>query len=335
MSLPALVQSPGLDHEKRLRSISATDVAKILGVHPCESAWDVYAVKTGLVKKPPVTSEPAEIGNALQVDVARIYQERTGEPVVWWDETQTHPSYEWATATPDARLAQARIDGKRGLLEIKTAGYAQVYKWGPSWSDEFPPEYRAQMGWQCFVTGYDFCDLAVLLGAESLTVRIYRFEPTKEYLEDLRDKCCDFWFDHVVARVPPETKPTTLADIFLKSIPEVNDFREPTTEEYEWIEELFSLKKSAAPNKKRLDELEVKLKAAIGECSGLRWGDGHKISYKAPAPSESTDWQAVAQDLSLLIAPSKRERAFQVAIAHHTTSKPGTRRFLPKLKGDK
>lgn len=327
-----LVQTSGLDHAKRLRSISATDVAKVLGVHPYESAWDVYAVKTGLVTKPPVTSEAAEIGSALQQTIARMYTDRTGEQLVWWDETQTHPEHEWATATPDARHAQARIDGKRGLCEIKTAGHAQVYRYGPSWSEEFPEEYRLQMAWQCFVTGYGFCDLAVLLGAESMTLRIYRFEPSQEYLRDVFERVRSFWFDHVVARVPPEIKPTSLADIYLRGRSSRADFREPSTEESEWIEELASIKVSAAPNAKRQKELETLLKNSIGEASGLLWERG-KVSYKTAAAAKTTDFKAVAADLALLLPEDTRAAAYAEVMDRHTKTEAGSRRFLFRPRG--
>lgn len=328
----SLIQPSGLDHAKRLRSISATDVAKVLGVHPYESAWDVYAVKTGLVAKPPVTSEAAEIGSALQQSIARMYSERTGEPLVWWDETQTHPEHEWATATPDSRLAQARIDGKRGLCEIKTGGHAQVYRYGPSWSDEYPEEYRLQMAWQCFVTGHDFCDLAVLLGAESMTLRIYRFEPSQEYLRDVFERVRSFWFDHVVTRVPPEIKPTSLADIYLRGKTSRSDFREPTPDESEWIEELARIKVSAAPNAKRQKELETLLKNSIGEASGLLWERG-KVSYKTAAASKTTDFKAVAADLALLLPEDTRAAAYAEVMDRHTKTEAGSRRFLFRPRG--
>lgn len=319
----------GLDLELRKNGLTGSDVAAICGVHPYRTPWDVYASKRGLVTESVKENEAMELGTVFQLAVLHVYQKRTGNPVRWFDKTITHRTKPWIVCTPDGLQEQPRLDGAEGIYEGKTAGHSQLYKWGPSWSDEYPDQYGIQCVWNVIGTERHWAHMAVLLGAESLQVRLYEVEPSATYRRELEQRAWQFWQDHVVAGKAPEIEASTLADVWLKKQQMLREtLVEPDEETLALIEELASIKASAAGHKERQADLEAKLKARIGENAGFSWGAG-KLTWKPTKGKTVTDHESLAKEL--LDARSPEEA--KALIAKHTTTEPGVRRFVLTVKG--
>ena len=74
------------------------------------------------------------------------------------------------------------------------------------------------------------------------------------------------------------------------------------------------------------DGLTDALKLAIGEHAGLAINGRPVATWKAAKDSTVTNWQAAANDIGALVAPDM----LAATVARHTTTKPGSRRFLVK-----
>jgi putative phage-type endonuclease len=317
----------GLDHSVRNTAITATDVAKILGKSKYGSAWDVWAVKTGLVVPRYVENEAMEIGTYMQLPVCAIYQKRTGNAVEWFDKTIRHPEFPWMAATPDGLIHQQRLDGACGVYEGKTAGAQAVFNWGEPGTDQVPDEYLFQATWACMVTQRAYCDIAVLMGTQPLSVKIFHIEPPEKFKALVFERMKTFWFDNVVARVPPPMFSTETANEYLMQFSDVADFREATDEEHALLEELANLDAAPIKNTARIEDLKTRLRASIGTAAGLLgpWG---KASYKRNKSTVSVDWESAARALA-----SKVEGVvYDEIIKDNTTTRQGNRPFVLKFK---
>jgi hypothetical protein len=91
-------------------------------------------------------------------------------------------------------------------IELKTSSAFSRDKW----ADGVPFVYQVQVQAQIVVVGAPYAWLAVLHGGNE--PELYRIERDDEFIrEHLIPKTRAFWYDHVVADVPPE--PTTLGEV--------------------------------------------------------------------------------------------------------------------------
>lgn len=161
--------TPGTPEWEQARAgltITATEIAAVLGLSPWMSPFSLWHKKSGL-KTPPFEMNPAvEWGNRLEDTVARKYAD---EHDVQLDTTGTwrHVEREWQRATPD-RLAPGR------LVEVKTSPFGDG--WGPDGSDTFPIHYRCQALWQMDTLGYRRTDLAVLISGHDYREYVIEYD---------------------------------------------------------------------------------------------------------------------------------------------------------------
>ena len=93
---------------------------------------------------------------------------------------------------------------------------------------------------------------------------------------------------------------------------------EPSHEDVELARELFRIRAEYESLEAKKKALELFFKERIGEHHGLEG----IATWNTTKPSLVTDWESVAKELS----PAAE------LIEKHTTTKPGTRRFLFKFK---
>lgn len=94
--------------------------------------------------------------------------------------------YPWAHASLDGELVD--LDGRRGILEIKTTNISQSMQW-QKWDNQMPDNYYIQILHYLLVTEYDFVVLKAQLkrvtdGEVRLTTKHYHIE-REEVLDDI------------------------------------------------------------------------------------------------------------------------------------------------------
>jgi putative phage-type endonuclease len=122
-------------HDLRSRGIGGSEIGTIMGLNPWESAFALWAKRTGQIPDPPLTGWGIRFGKAFEQPVLELWAEEHPEYEVFLTGTWQHPKYNYILANPDA-LAKHRETGEWVVVEIKTSR--------GSWT-ESPPNYVAQV----------------------------------------------------------------------------------------------------------------------------------------------------------------------------------------------
>jgi putative phage-type endonuclease len=118
--------------------------------------------------------------------------------------TLQHPREPWVLATPDG-LARLK-DGRRVLLECKTASVKRAEGWGDAGSSDVPTKYAAQCLWTLNVLraqGEDFSEAWVLVVFGNREPQRFVIPWDEGRAAWLVFEGRKFWNENVLARVPP------------------------------------------------------------------------------------------------------------------------------------
>ena len=317
----------------RKTGIGGSDIAAILGLSPYRTAVDVFLDKTGQTPD----HEPNEAmfwGTVLEDVVAKHYQDTTGNKVQRIREMMRHPQHDWMLANIDRAIvipgSRARFDGGKllgasGILECKTASAYKAGEWGRDGDDDaIPTDYAAQIMWYLAITGLEWADAAVLIGGQRYLVK--RIERDDDTIKGMIERAEAFWFKHVVEGITPE--PTNGDDAFKLFPTDAGHSIEANPKTLELLGRAQELKAQIAALEEELEGDKKKgtagvlgsLKAYMRDASAIVLGNTTLATWKAAKGSNRIDWQAIAHAAG----------ATPEQIAAHTTTTPGSRRFLIK-----
>ena len=178
-----------------------------------------------------------------------------------------------------------------------------------------PPLYLVQCAWYLAITGCERAEVAVLLGNSDF--RIYQVTRDLELESLLISHAKQFWFDHVLARVPPAPSCTRDAAILFpkeelgKSL-EANDLLLEVIKDYE------DKNRKAQGLSDECERLKTEILSYMGHAEKLTHAGKTLATWKCAKSSERIDTK------SLAAAHPDIARA-------HTSTVLGSRRFL--LKG--
>lgn len=258
----------------RREGIGGSDAAAIIGLSKYATPYTVWLEKTGrMIPEDISTKEAVYWGNVLEDVVAKEYAKRHPEQTVRRKNAMLrHKERPWMQASLDRVVTDE--DGKRGVLEIKTAGAFRA----EDWETGIPEYYVPQCIHYLAVTGFEFFVIACLIGGQKYVE--YRYERDEEDVAYINRAERDFWLDHVVADVPPATTGADADAVALMA-------QHPAPED-DWLHVL----EMDLPELQRYEELgaEIKrltekrkeaanaLKARIGDKKGIMAG-GKKIAW--------------------------------------------------------
>jgi putative phage-type endonuclease len=299
----------------RATGIGASEIAAIVGLSPFSTALDVYLDKLGL-SEPRGDTRYTRWGRRLEAVIADRYGEELGVEMVE-SPTLRHSRHEWMLATPD----RIHADGSR-LVEIKNVSASQTRDWGEVGTSEVPERYYLQVIWQMAVTDVKRADIAVLIGGHDFRVySVERDQTTEAYLVEAGRQ---FWFDHIIAQVPPEFDDDAAVSRYLTARhPRDNGQTLEATGDIDvWIDRLREARAVIDEAEAARLEAENQIKAFMGDASTLVSRLG-RVTYRATRDTTHVDWRAAAEAAN--VRPE--------IIAAHTTVRPGARRFLPRFTG--
>ncbi|MFA4975642.1 MAG: YqaJ viral recombinase family protein [Candidatus Paceibacterota bacterium] len=197
--------TPEWDAARAGLTVTATEIAAIVGLSPYQSRFSLWHKKAGLPTAPFVSSAPVEWGNRLEDAVATKFGDTHPDLVPCPTGTWQHAERTWQRATPDRLLHPAPDDiltptAPVSILEIKTSPYGD--DWGPAGSDEIPVHYRCQILWQQDTLGLTSpAHLAVLIGGWDY--REYVVEYDKGDAKTLRQAAEEFLASVQAGQRPP------------------------------------------------------------------------------------------------------------------------------------
>jgi len=197
--------SAAWDEARRGLSITATEIAAVVGLSPWMSRFTLWHKKSGLAVAPFEMTPAVEWGNRLEDAVAAKWQDEHPGQLAAPAGTWRHRDREWQRATPDRLIYPQPADEFEtpdqadGLLEVKTSPFGD--DWGPSGADDgVPIHYRCQVLWQMDTLGLTRTDFAVLISGHDY--REYVVEYDEGEAKILRDAAVQF-LDEVRAGVRP------------------------------------------------------------------------------------------------------------------------------------
>jgi putative phage-type endonuclease len=267
----------------RMTGLGASDIAAACGVSPWESPFTLWARKRGLLGEKTET-EPMRWGLLLEPVILQEYAERTkrkAKPMGLLLRSDEHP---WALATCDGTTS---IDGDRWWpLEIKTTSLFAA----DDWSDGPPEHYMLQMQQQALVREDDIVTTACLIGGNRFVW--CDVERDERLIRKIIHHGQDMW-RRIVEDDPPdvdgsESTKKTLSILYPQESRNVaigldGDFLDVA-------DELEQLKERIKTSIARVNELESRVKAAIGTADrgllpdgrGWSWRSQNRSAYTVP-----------------------------------------------------
>lgn len=308
---------------KRRLSIGGSDIGTIAGVNPHKTAFQLYLQKIGEDEdEDRPETDPQLFGNIFEEPTAQVYAAKHNAVLDTFSETLVHPDYDFLTANPD----RIWLDQQR-LLEIKTTGAGGLEFWRNPEAPQtlrVPQHVTLQTNWYLAFLGWLDSDVVLLNFAETYQIERYQEFPV-EFDQELFDLsvqlAVNFWHNHVLARVPPESEDAEEVAEYLK-------YTHKTATDNMLIggkEESDIAMRLANANKQFNHWKEQKaiesngLKALIGDNAGIK-GDDWVYTWKF-TKSSGIDWKGLAMS----------RQPTQVEIDAFT--KPGYRRPYFKFKG--
>jgi putative phage-type endonuclease len=263
----------------RKLGLGSSDIASIIGLggFATSKPWNVYVDKLGIEPSAPSTPEQKR-GHDLEPLLLKWYAEETGESILPGG-TIVHRSEPWAFATIDGKVV-----GKPALVECKAVGIGPSMQWDRYADDGIPHYVRVQAAWQMWVCDYpEQVDVAAMIGGPS-SFHVFRVKRDLELEALIVPAARKFWFENVVALVPPAIDDSDACRAYLaKRYPEPTSpvIRDATGDEEvladaRWTAHLAG--KSAQGTKDRCD---AELLASIALDTGIQGRNGWKATHKA------------------------------------------------------
>lgn len=260
--------------EARKSGIGGSDVASIMGLNKYSSPLEVWLIKTGKQEAPDLSDKQAvEWGNILEdVVVDKFKADHFGEYKVFRKNAMlVSKERPWAFANLDRYIIDR--DGRRGVLEIKTAG---LYR-ADDWADGVPLYYLTQVTHYLDVTGFDFAMVAVLIGGQDY--REFYIERNEDDIQAVRTYVDTFWHDFVETDTPPalignDSEADTLLGLYPSPSDEFGQAIDADIDLDKFLANKDEIKRLEAENKL----IENNIKNLIGGAKGLMT-DAHKITW--------------------------------------------------------
>ncbi|MBD0440592.1 recombinase [Acinetobacter baumannii] len=273
--------------ENRKKGIGGSDVAAILGFSPYKSPYQLWLDKTGRSEQSE-QNESAHFGNLLEDVVAKEFSRRSGMKVQRVKQQLFLKDYPWALGNIDRAVINPEISGnvrfKDGalttdqLLECKTASEYMSKLFGEQDTDQIPDYYLTQCLWYLMITGCQVIHLAVLIGGNKF--RMYRIERDEDLIKSIFNQVKAFWFNHVLADVPPE--PTCFDDVLHRwSKHVIGKQVEATRDHLKLAEELIKVQQAKKDAEAREEAIKLEIATSMQDAE-MMISQGKAIcTYKA------------------------------------------------------
>lgn len=250
--------------EARRGGLGGSDASAIMGLNQYSTPYTVWLEKTGRVTPEDISEKDAVYwGNVLEDVVAAEFAKRHPD----WNVARRNALLQsierpWQQASVDRLVTDER--GRKGILEIKTAGSFRA----DDWEDGIPAYYLPQPIHYLAVTGREFFAVAVLIGGQKY--REFVYERDEEDVAYLIEQEAAFW-DLVERDIPPAVSGADAdAVALLNQHPAAGDGMIQKLDEdvpqIKALEEITKAIKDAEAEKKRLCN---ELKDMIGDAKGI------------------------------------------------------------------
>lgn len=272
-------------NSERLHYLGGSDIASIVGLNPFQTPLQLYEKKVLGVEEE--FSAKAMAGTLLE-PLVRTITERELSIVLGPARLVEDEEHEFLKANLDGEMPDGRIwDGK--TFDFSTAG-----KWGEEGTDEVPSSIWVQMNHYCGMAktwGW----MITALDRGTMKERYYQGVFDADVYSLQREAAIRFWFNHIVAKVPPkatEADNETIYRIFPL------DKGEMLTGDYD-ADEIGSKLNDVCAKLKPLEEQKDLLQARLKELIGSNLGITTLAGTWTWPQSKSTKWAQVCKALQV------------------------------------
>lgn len=260
----------------RRTGIGASDAAAILGKDPFRSALAVYQSK--VAPQPDEWRWEFARGIALEDVIARQFAadhpEIVVDPIVRG--IYNHPEHEWLMCTPDRILRRPTEVPPFGVLEMKTwSGRA----WR-DWAEGVPLHIQIQVQHQLLVSGFGEAWVSVSIGGDP--PEHYHVEANERFHRVLVPVLAEFWL-RVQERRPPEADGSEASREAIAALwpREANGKVVSLPAAFSMTDEHRELLKAEiAERKAELDEIDNRIRAAMGDAESAVLDNGVQYTLK-------------------------------------------------------
>lgn len=291
--------------EERRTGIGGSDVAALLGYSKWKTPVQLFLEKTGQLPNEENTNEFIYWGNVLEPVIRDEYSKRNNVSVTIDDITHRHLKHNFMIANVDGW-----IEGKKGLLECKTAGAFKASEWGDEGCDNIPTEYLLQCAHYAAVCDVEYVDIAVLIGGQQF--KTYRYDRNSTLENQIIDIESNFWNNHVLKNVPPEIK--TQEDVNLLYPANSDDYKQIDDSILFLVNQYKAIKDSIKELEEKMEYSRLKISEAIGLSSGLKLHDLTIATYKLQSANrfDVTKFKTVHPDLYKQFTKESQSRVLKI-----------------------
>lgn len=184
----------------RKNGIGGSESAAVLGASPFQSAYQLWALKTGWIKEGSgIRQDNADIGHAIEPVAAQLFSARTGWEVVNMGDFCIATDERWPHLFATHDVFTEDSDRGLGVVEIKAvSGGASA-----QWRDGPPLYYQIQIQQEMLIAGATWGAFAVLFGGPSWRFAIFPQEFHDGFADRLIRDTDQFW-QRVLNQDPPD-----------------------------------------------------------------------------------------------------------------------------------
>ena len=256
--------------EIRKLGLGGSDAGIVLGLNPWRTRLELWQEKTGRADAPDLADvESGQWGIHLEQPIAEEYMRRTGRKVRRVNRTIRHSKHYFMQGHIDRKISCIS-----GGLEVKTVGIRSAHLWGEEGSEAIPAHYHAQVLHYLAVTGWDFFDVAALIGGQNL--RIFTVERDDAEIEYLVLRECEFWENNVLDDNPPMPMVPKEATM-LYPVSDPNKILNANSKLVELIQQAQLGEAIAARAKRSLELRKAEIQGLMGDAELVRNPEGKRL----------------------------------------------------------
>lgn len=252
--------------EYRKGGLGGSDAAAVLGMSPYATPYTVWLEKTRRIEPDDLSDNEAVYwGMVLEDTVAAEFAKRHPDMTVKRRKgVMQCKERPWQFATVDRVTTDAH--GRHGVLEIKTAGAHR----GKDWENGVPDYYLPQVTHYMAVTGYDYFDVAVLIGGQRYLE--FHHERDDEDVAVLNEREQAFWEEYVMKDVPPLVTGKDADADALMALHATSDgeYLMMLDEDVPMVAQIIAKKAMAKQLDEEVRELTNQLRQIIGDAKGIQ-----------------------------------------------------------------
>ena len=298
-------------HAARSQGIGGSELAAIMGLSPFTTPFQVWLRKTGRIPKEQRVTTPAmEWGNRLEPAIADAYAELRRVKVRHW-----HRTFERG---PLVAHIDRTVDGEPTILEAKVV-HPLVFKdqWGEEGTDAAPQYYVTQAHHYLTVKPrYTRVDIAAYVSA--MPLQLFPVDRDEELCDMIERQVREWWQTHVIGGKPPAAM--NAADLRIMYARDNKQSAEASRDLLAKCAELADVKELIKQHEDKRTNLEIEIKAAIGESAELCHPDtGRAVATWKSQTSSRLNTKALAEahpDIAAAFRYDSETRVFRLKPAN-------------------